>query len=119
MALVAAFARAAFLAEEAVIRPRLGEFGAHDVLGAMVGSGNEIARPLHRDLQMLDLAEVALKAAAGVVRGLDHDVDDRGVEHGASRSLQRVRVQASIHRVAGKTTARPSATAVSAPAAPP
>ena len=57
--------RAAFLAEEAVIRPRLGELLAHDLFGAAVGRGDEIARPLQRDLQVLDLAEIALEALAG------------------------------------------------------
>jgi hypothetical protein len=30
---------------------------------------------------MLDFAEVALQAAAGAARGLDHDVDEGGIEH--------------------------------------
>ena len=54
---------AAFLAEEAVARPRLGQFLAQDFLGAPVGRGDEIGRALERDLQVLDLAEVALEAA--------------------------------------------------------
>ena len=83
VALVGARARAAFLAEEAVIRPRLGELLAHDLLGAAVGGGDEIARPLERHLQMLDLAEIALEAAPGAMRRLDHDVEDCGMEHGA------------------------------------
>ena len=32
--------------------------------------------------EVLDLAEVALKAAAGAARRLDHDVKDRGMHHG-------------------------------------
>jgi hypothetical protein len=31
---------------------------------------------------VLDLAEVALEAAAGAMRRLDHDVEDRGMKHG-------------------------------------
>ena len=46
LGLVAAFAGAAFLAEEAVIGPRLGKLLAHDGLGAVIGRGHEIARPL-------------------------------------------------------------------------
>ena len=80
--LVAALMRAAFLTEKAVIRPRLGKVLAHDRLGAVIGGGDEIARPLHGNLQMLDLAEIALETAAGAMRGLDHDIDDGGVEHG-------------------------------------
>src|SRR4051795_13240619 len=30
---------------------------------------------------MLDLAEIALEAAAGAARGLDHDVDSCGIQH--------------------------------------
>ena len=67
VALVGAGARAAFLAEKAVIRPRLGELLAHDLLGAAVGRGDEIARTLERHLQILDLAEIALEAPAGAL----------------------------------------------------
>ena len=74
--LVVAFAGAAFLADEAVTRPRLGEVGVEHLLGAPVGHGDEIGRPLQRHLQIFDLAEVALEAAAGAARGLDHDVDE-------------------------------------------
>jgi hypothetical protein len=84
MRLVGALARAAFLTQKAVIRSRLGELGAHDFLGAAVGGGDEIARPLERNLQVLDLAEIALEAAAGAVRGLDHDIENSGVEHDGS-----------------------------------
>ena len=83
MILVGAGARAAFFAEKAVVRPRLGEFLIDDFLGPPVGGGDEIARALERDLQMLDLAEIALEAAAGPIGGLDHDVKDGGMLHGA------------------------------------
>ena len=82
MGLVGAGMRAAFLAQEAVIRPRLGKLLAHDRFGLAVGGGDEIARPLQRYLQVLDLAEIALEASSGAVRGLDHDVEDCGVGHG-------------------------------------
>src|SRR5262245_1211039 len=82
MGLVAAFARAAFLAEKAVAGPRALELLAHGLLGAPVGDGYEIGRTLDRDLQVLDLAEVAFEHAAGFVRGLDHHVEEGGAEHG-------------------------------------
>ena len=82
MALVGAGMGAAFLAEETVIRPRLGKFFAHDRFGLAVGGSDEIARPLQRHLQVLDLAEIAFEASPGAVRGLDHDVEDCGVGHG-------------------------------------
>ena len=82
MALVGAGTRAAFLAEKAIGRPRLGEFLVDDLLGAAVGGGDEIARPLERHLQMLDLAEIALEAAPGTARGLDHDIEHGGMQHG-------------------------------------
>jgi hypothetical protein len=65
-----------FLAEETVTRPGLVEVGVEHFLGALVGERDEIGRALQRHLEMLDLAEVALEAAAGAARGLDHDVDD-------------------------------------------
>ena len=81
--LVGALALAAFLAEKAVAGPRLGQFGIQRLLGAAVGGGDEIGRALERDLQVLDLAEVALERARGLARGGDHDVEQGGVEHGA------------------------------------
>ncbi len=84
VALVGARERAAFLAEKAVIRPRLGELLAQRLLGAAVGRGDEIARALERHLQMLDLAEIALEPAPGAMRRLDHDIENRGVLHGVS-----------------------------------
>ena len=52
MGLVGALAHAAFLAEEAVAGPRLGQFGIQRLLGAAVGGGDEIGRALQRDLQI-------------------------------------------------------------------
>ena len=78
---IGAGVRAAFLAEEAIVGPRLGEFLAHDLLGAAVGGGDEIARALDRHLQLLDLAEVALEASPGAMRRLDHDVENGGMQH--------------------------------------
>ena len=80
---------AAFLAEEAVIRPRLGELLAQDRFGAVVGGGDEIARAFHRHLQVLDLAEIALEASPGAERGLDHDIEECGAVHGGSRTCSR------------------------------
>jgi len=62
------------------------EFLAQDFLGAPVGSGDEIGRPLERRLQMLDLAEIALERTARLARGLDHHVEEGGAEHGGPRS---------------------------------
>ena len=87
VARVAARARAAFLAEEAVARPRLGKIGVEHLLGALVGERDEIRRALLRHLQILDLAEIALQVAPRAARGLDHDVDEGGMEH-ESRDLE-------------------------------
>ncbi len=84
MGLVGAGAGAAFLAEETVIRPRLGQFLAHDLLRAPVGGGDEIAGAFDGDLQLLDFAEVALEASPGTARGLDHDVEYSGMQHGVA-----------------------------------
>ncbi len=67
--------RAALLEQEGEARSRPAELLAQDLLGAAVGCGDEIARPLDRDLQVLDLAEVAHQMAGGLVRRLHHDVD--------------------------------------------
>src|SRR5262244_1411443 len=86
VSLVAAFARAAFLAQKTVAGTRMLELVAQDFLGAPVGSGDEIGWPLERSLQMLDLAEIALERAARLARGLDHHVEEGGAEHGGPRS---------------------------------
>ena len=81
MGLVGSFLAAAFLAEEAVAGPRLGELGAQGVLGAAIGGRDEIGRALERDLQMLDLAEVALERARRLAGGGDHHIHQGGTEH--------------------------------------
>src|SRR5207302_2834694 len=73
--LVVAHTCPAFLADEAVTRPRLVEVAVEHLLSALVGHGNEIGRALERHLKVLDFAEVALETAAGAARGFDHDVD--------------------------------------------
>src|SRR5687767_2866366 len=78
---VTAVMPAGLLADEAVAWPRLGKFLAEDFFRLAVGGGNEIGRPLERDLQMLDLAKVALKPAAGEPCGFDHDIEQGGMEH--------------------------------------
>src|ERR1700675_4211720 len=82
MTLVGAGPGPAFFAEKAGGRPRLRQFLVDDLLGAAIGGGDEIARPLERHLQMLDLAEIALEAPPGTARGLDHDIEDSGMQHG-------------------------------------
>src|SRR5947199_229946 len=77
--LVAALAVATFLAEKAIARPRLQQLGAQDVFGAVIGGGDEVGRAFERDLQVCDLAEVALEAAPGLARGGDHHVEQGGL----------------------------------------
>ena len=84
---VGALVLAAFFAEEAVARAGLGEFGAKCFLGLAIGGGDEIARALERDLEIFDLAEVALQCARGLARRGNHDVDERGVLHQSARPL--------------------------------
>jgi hypothetical protein len=48
----------------------------------VIGGADEVTRAFHGHLEVLELAEVALKAPAGAVRRLDHDVEDRGMHHG-------------------------------------
>src|SRR5262249_17471732 len=61
------------------------KFLAHNRLGAAVGGGHKIARALQRNLELFNLAEVALEATAGAMRRLDHDIKDRGGKHAACR----------------------------------
>src|SRR5215469_2016926 len=82
MGRVGARMSAAFFAQEAIVWPRFGEFLAHDGLGTMIRGGDKVPWAFHRDLEVLDLAEVALEAATGAMGCLDHDIEDRGMKHG-------------------------------------
>ena len=73
---------AGFLGQEAIARPRLGEFLDQRLLGLPVGGGDEIARPLDRHLKVLDLAEIARQRTAGLHDGGDHDVEKGRAGHG-------------------------------------
>ncbi len=77
MGLVVADDLAALLHQEAVAGARLRQLAVDDLLGLVVGGGDEVARALDRNLQLLDLAEVAGEAAAGLAGGGDHDVHQR------------------------------------------
>jgi len=85
---VGALVATAFLSEETIAGPRLGQFLAQNLLGSMIGSADEIARPLEGDLKMLDLTEIAGEAACGLARRGDHDIEQRRPEH-AVRSARR------------------------------
>ena len=68
---------AALFHQEAVARTCLGKLLENDVLGLVVGGGHEIGRTFDRDLQLLDLAEIADEAAPGLSRRRNHDVEGR------------------------------------------
>src|SRR5262249_50098012 len=72
----AARLRSGLFEEEAVTRAGFGELGTKDLLGFEVGGGDELARSLDRDLQLLDLAEVADEATRRLERRAGHDVDE-------------------------------------------
>jgi hypothetical protein len=65
---------AALFHEEAVTGARLGQLAVDHILGFVVGGADEVARPLHRHLQVLHLAEVAGKPAPRLARGGDHHI---------------------------------------------
>src|SRR5580658_1033055 len=66
--LVGTFAKSAFLAEKSISRPCFGKLLVDDLFGAAVGGGDKITRSLDRNLQLLDLAQIALEASSGAVR---------------------------------------------------
>jgi hypothetical protein len=78
---------------EAVVRQGAGELGAHGALGLDVGVADEIAGSLLRDLQMLDLAEIALRllAAAKAARIITVIVAERGASERRSGGPERSR----------------------------
>ena len=78
---VLALDRAALFHQEGITRPRLRKLGENDLFGLAIGLADIVARSLHRDLQVLHLAEVARQRAAGLHRGLDHDVEESGTRH--------------------------------------
>ncbi len=70
----APFDLAALLHEEAVAGAGAGQLGKEDLLGAGVGGADEIGRAFERDLELLDLAEIARQAAARLAGGGEHDI---------------------------------------------
>ena len=90
MRCVGAVCRSALLAEEAVTGARLRELVAQHLLRAVVRGGDEISRSFERDLQTFDLAEIALEPARGFLRGTDHHVQERGLDHDVRVSAEDV-----------------------------
>ena len=77
---------AAFLEQHAPVRAGVAQLLDDRLLGALVGHGDEVGRPLAADLQLLDLAEVAAKARRRLARGALHDGDQAGMgDHRISR----------------------------------
>ena len=74
---VVAFNDTAFLQHETPVRTCLGQLLADRLFRIDVGAADKIRRPLAADLKILDLAEIAEHAAAGVGGRLLHDVDQR------------------------------------------
>jgi hypothetical protein len=67
--------------DEAVVGPRLLELIAQDLLGLAVGRGDEVAGALARDLEVLDLAEIALQRARRLEHGIGHHGHERRADH--------------------------------------
>jgi hypothetical protein len=74
--LVGALDVAALLHDETVAGARPGELAKERLLGAVIGGRDKVAGALDGHLQLLDLAEVARQAAAGLARGGDHHVHE-------------------------------------------
>ena len=69
---------AGFLHQEGVAGTRLVQFLAQRLLGAHVGLRDEVGRALHRDLQLLDLVEVAQQPLRRLLRRVGHHRQVRG-----------------------------------------
>ena len=76
--LVGADNLAGFLHQVAIAGPGLLEALEDDFLGLLVGGRNEVGRSLARNLQILDLPEIADKPAARGARGIHHHADGGG-----------------------------------------
>jgi len=72
---------AALLHDEAVAGAGLLQRLAQDLLGLVIGLGDEVAGPLGEDLQVFDLAEVALQRAGRLHHGVGHHGHQRGADH--------------------------------------
>src|SRR5579862_2896407 len=88
---IAAARGAALFHEEAIAGPRLRQLGLQGLLGFEIGGRDELARSLDRDLQLLDLAEIADEPACRLQGGPGHDIDEcRADRHRATyQSLAR------------------------------
>src|SRR3546814_21065391 len=75
VAVVLAFADAAFLHQEAEVGPCLAQVLADDAPRLGIGRRDEIRGSLAADLKLFDLAEVADKGSARHLGGPGHDVD--------------------------------------------
>jgi len=71
-----AFDGSRFLHDETPARTRLAEFVIERALGAHVGLGDEIGRPLAADLEVFDLAEIAAQSPARLARGAFHHANE-------------------------------------------
>src|SRR3989344_5379057 len=71
----------ALFEHEAPARTIAAEFVIERALGGRVGLRHEVCGALLRDLQMLDLAEVAAQLGARLARGAFHDGDDARYGH--------------------------------------
>ncbi len=85
MGLVGAFDESPLLGQDAVARTGLAQLLDQGLLGLDVRRGDEVRRPLLRDLQLHDLAEIARQAAPGLARRRDHHLQEGG--GGAQRTV--------------------------------
>jgi hypothetical protein len=61
-----------------------------DFLGAMIGGADEVRRTFERDLELLDLPEIAREAAPGLAGCAKHHVHEGRCGHYADLSLKLV-----------------------------
>src|SRR3954447_11012832 len=86
---------AALLHDEPVVGTAALELFLDQALGAAVGGGDEVAGSLDRDLELLDLAEVAGEQAGRARRGANHDLEIGGAGHQGLPSVRMARASAA------------------------
>ena len=72
----------AFLAKERKLRPRFSENFVDDPLGTPICLTDKVSRAFAGHGQVFDIAKITDQLPTGLVRSLDHYIDERRATHG-------------------------------------